>query len=169
MIFIKLFILLLIFLVCLNSGKIIAKKYSERVEELKDMKNGLNMFLTKIRFTYESVPESFEEIGNNINGNIGKIFIKASESMKENSAGEAWDLSLDNQNSNLTNEDIDILKKLGRMLGKTDIEGQISEIKLVQNFLDTQIELAEEERQKNEKLYKTLGGVLGLAIAIILV
>ena len=55
------------------------------------------------------------------------------------------------------------------MLGKTDVEGQISEIKLVQNFLDTQIEQAEVERQKNEKLYKTLGGVLGLAIAIILV
>ena len=50
MVFIKLFILLLIFLVCLYSGKIIAKKYSERVDELKDMKNGLNMFLTKIRF-----------------------------------------------------------------------------------------------------------------------
>ena len=76
MMFIKVFVLLLIFLVCLNSGKIIAKKYSDRVEELKDMKNGLNMFLTKIRFTYEAIPETFIEIGNNINGNIGKIFIK---------------------------------------------------------------------------------------------
>ena len=169
MVFIKLFILLLIFLVCLYSGKIIAKKYSERVDELKDMKNGLNMFLTKIRFTYESVPESFNEIGNNINGNMGRIFIKAAEDMKERSAGEAWDLALDEQYNNLTREDIDILKKLGRMLGKTDVEGQISQIKLVQNFLDTQIEQAEVERQKNEKLYKTLGGVLGLAIAIILV
>ena len=55
------------------------------------------------------------------------------------------------------------------MLGKTDLEGQISEIKLVQNFLNTQIDLAEKEKQKNEKLYKTLGGVIGLAIVIILV
>ena len=55
------------------------------------------------------------------------------------------------------------------MLGKTDLEGQVSEIKLVQNFLNTQIDIAEKEKQKNEKLYKTLGGVIGLAIVIILV
>lgn len=169
MFFIKLCILFLIFLICLYSGKLISRKYSERVNELKDMKNALNMFLTKIRFTYESVPESFKEIGNNINGNIGRIFIRSAEDMKERSAGEAWDLALDEQYNSFTREDIDILKKLGRMLGKTDIEGQISEVKLVQDFLNTQIEEAETERQKNEKLYKTLGGVIGLTIAIILV
>lgn len=169
MIFVKLCILLLIFLVCLNVGKIIAKKYSGRVEELKDMENGLNMFLTKIKFTYASVPASFKEIGDNIKGNVGKIFVKAADEMKEKSAGEAWEISLTEQISNLSKEDIEILKKLGTLLGKTDIDGQISEIKLVQNFLETQIKLAEEERQKNEKLYKTLGGILGLAIVIILV
>ena len=65
------------------------------------------------------------------------------------------------------NEDKNIIKSLRKMLGKTDLEGQVSEIKLVQNFLNTQIENAEKEKQKNEKLYKTLGGVIGLAIVII--
>lgn len=169
MFFIKVFILFLIFLGSLRAGKIIAKKYSNRVTELKEMKNALNMFLTKIKFTYESVPETFSEIGNNINGNIGKIFKTASENMKEKSAGEAWEEVIDKVETNLTDEDKSIIKKLGRMLGKTDLEGQISEIKLVQNFLNTQIDLAEKEKQKNEKLYKTLGGVIGLAIVIILV
>lgn len=169
MFFIKVFILFLIFLGSLKAGKIIAKKYSNRVTELKEMKNALNMFLTKIKFTYESVPETFSEIGNNINGNIGKIFKTASENMKEKSAGEAWEEVIDKVETNLTDEDKSIIKKLGRMLGKTDLEGQISEIKLVQNFLNTQIDLAEKEKQKNEKLYKTLGGVIGLAIVIILV
>ena len=58
MFFIKLFILFLIFLSSLKAGKIIAKKYSNRVDELKEMKNALNMFLTKIKFTYESIPET---------------------------------------------------------------------------------------------------------------
>lgn len=169
MFFIKVFILFLIFLGSLKAGKIIAKKYSNRVTELKEMKNALNMFLTKIKFTYESVPETFSEIGNNINGNIGKIFKTASENMKEKSAGEAWEEVMDKVETNLTDEDKSIIKNLGRMLGKTDLEGQISEIKLVQNFLNTQIDLAEKEKQKNEKLYKTLGGVIGLAIVIILV
>lgn len=169
MFYIKLFILFLIFLSSLKAGKIIAKKYSNRVFELKEMKNALNMFLTKIKFTYESVPETFNEIGNNVNGNIGKIFRTASENMKEKAAGEAWEEVIDKTETSLTDEDKSIIKNLGRMLGKTDLDGQVSEIKLVQNFLNTQIEVAEKEKQKNEKLYKTLGGVVGLVIVIILV
>ena len=120
MFFIKVFILLMIFLGSLQAGKIIAKKYSNRVTELKEMKNALNMFLTKIKFTYESVPESFSEIGNNINGSIGKIFRTASENMKEKSAGEAWEETVDKIETSLTEEDKGIIKNLGRMLGKTD-------------------------------------------------
>ena len=66
-------------------------------------------------------------------------------------------------------EDIDIIRNLGRLLGKTDIEGQISEIKLVNNFLDIQIKDAEEEKNKNEKMYRTLGIVAGMTITILLI
>ena len=55
------------------------------------------------------------------------------------------------------------------MLGKTDVEGQLSEIKLNMNFLDTQIMNAEEYCKKNEKMYRTLGTIFGLAIIIILI
>ena len=112
MFFIKVFMLMLIFLASLKAGKIISKKYSNRVMELKEMKNALNMFLTKIKFTYESVPESFKQISENINGSIGKIFKDAAEGMKENSAGDAWDNSVDKIETSLTKEDKDIIKGL---------------------------------------------------------
>lgn len=169
MFLIKIFILLLIFLTSLKVGKVISKKYVNRVIELKEMKNALNMFLTKIKFTYESIPESFSEIGNNIRGKIGEIFKNASNYMKDMSAGEAWIKTIENSNTNLTKEDKNIIKNFGRMLGKVDLDGQVSEIKLVQNFIDIQIETAEKEQLRNEKLYKTLGGIVGLAIVIILV
>lgn len=169
MFWIKTFILFLIFLASLKAGKVISKKYANRVIELKEMKNALNMFLTKIKFTYESVPESFSEIGNNIYGKVGEIFKNASNNMKEMPAGEAWKKAIEENETSFNSEDKNIIENLGRMLGKVDLEGQVSEIKLVQNFLDTQIDLAEKEKQKNEKLYKTLGGIIGLAIVIILV
>ena len=112
MFFIKVFVLMLIFLASLKAGKIISKKYSNRVTELKEMKNALNMFLTKIKFTYESIPESFRQISENINGNIGKIFKDAAEGMKENSAGDAWDNSVEKIETSLTKEDKDIIKGL---------------------------------------------------------
>ena len=53
--------------------------------------------------------------------------------------------------------------------GQTDVEGQIREINLTSNFIDTQIEKAEDECKKNEKLYRTLGTIVGIAIVIILI
>ena len=47
--------------------------------------------------------------------------------------------------------------------------GQLSEIELTEKFMATQIEKAEEEQKENEKLYKSLGVIAGLAIAIILI
>ena len=55
------------------------------------------------------------------------------------------------------------------MLGKTDVNGQLSEIELTMSFLDTQITVAQEECKKNEKMYRTLGTIFGLAIIIILI
>ena len=53
--------------------------------------------------------------------------------------------------------------------GQTDVEGQIREISLTSNFIDIQIEKAEDECKKNEKLYRTLGTIVGIAIVIILI
>lgn len=170
MMIIKCLILLLVFASSLSIGILIAKKYENRVKELKDMKNALNIFETKIKFTYASVPEIFEEIAKQFGEEIvGQIFRTASILMKDKSAGEAWNEGIDTVNSNMTLEDKSTLKNLGKLLGKTDLEGQISEIRLVTDLLNTQIELAEIDRRKNEKMYKTLGGIIGLTLVIILV
>ena len=163
-------ILMLVFISCILIGNLMAKKYINRVTELKDVKNALNMFETKIRFTYAAVPEVFEDIAKQYKTNtVGKIFENVSELLKEKTAGEAWIEGVDKTNCSLTKEDKAILKNLGKMLGKTDLEGQISELKLVNDFLNTQIDLAEQERQKNEKMYRTLGTVMGLGLVIILI
>ena len=84
---------------------------------------------------------------------------------------KSWEEAIESnkQNFDLNYEDINTIKKLGNMLGKTDIQGQLSEIKLNMNFLDIQIAYAEEERRKNEKMYRTLGTIFGLALIIILI
>lgn len=52
--------------------------------------------------------------------------------------------------------------------GITDSEGQLSQIEVTESFLDEQIRQAQEEKNKNEKLYKKLGMSIGMAIVIIL-
>ena len=169
MIMIKGLILILVLGCSAYIGIVFSKKYKLRVNELKEMKSLLSMFLTKIKMTYESIPQIFKEIGEKENTNINNIFKTAVVNMKSNSAGDAWQIALETQNTNLKKEDIDILKGLGNLLGKVDLEGQVSEIELVDSFLNSQIEKAEEESKKNSKMCKTLGITIGLAIVIVLV
>ena len=75
---IKYIMLLILWISMSLIGKIIAKKYSYRVEELEEMKNALNIFKNKIKFTYSPIGEIFEEISQNTSiKNIANIFTQA--------------------------------------------------------------------------------------------
>lgn len=165
-------ILILLLLSSSYIGALIGSKYQNRVKELKEIKSALAIFATKIKLTYEPIPQIFAEIGNKKNTNAPNIihlFKTASKKMEELPAGEAWIKALEIENTNLKKEDIEILQGLSSLLGKVDLEGQISEIELVDNFLNTQIEKAEEENKKSKKMYKVLGISAGMAMVIILI
>ena len=89
--------------------------------------------------------------------------------MENLSAEEAWIKAIEESKNNLTKEDKNTLKMLSKLLGQTDVNGQISQIEITENFLETQIKQAQEEKQKNEKLYIRLGTTIGLVIVIILI
>ncbi len=169
MMIIKTILLIAIFLFCSYAGIITSERYKKRVEELKEMKKGFLNLETKMKYTYDLLPEILKEVAIGFHKNISDIFKNASFYMKEKSAKEAWEEAIENSKTNMNKEDIEVLKGLGKLLGKTDIEGQLSQIELTNEFIETQIEKAEKELQKNEKLYKTLGSVSGLALVILLI
>ena len=165
---VKIIIYTFIFLTSSGIGLLISKKYEQRVNELKELKNALNMFKTKIKFTYEPIPEIFREISNSLNSKTGMVFEIASENMKLLTAGEAWNSAIDTDILDITGEDKKVIKDLSKLLGLTDIEGQVSQINLTTSLLDEQIRKAEEDKTRNSRMFKTLGMVLGLTIVIIL-
>ena len=85
MIVIKNILLFVILFTSTSIGILIANKYSNRVKELKEMKIGLNIFNTKIKFTYEPIPKIFNDIALTIseNSNISKIFLVTSKKYKK--------------------------------------------------------------------------------------
>ena len=166
---IKILIYSSIFLVCSSIGLLKSQKYIYRVNELREFKNALNMFKTKIKFTYEPLPEIFRQISGAIKPNIGSIFKIASYNMNFFSAGDAWNKAIDTDILNINLEDKNVLKNLSKLLGATDLEGQLSQIEMTSNFLDEQIKKAEKEREKNESMYRKLGMIIGLGIVIILI
>ena len=168
---IKYIILFLIFIASSMLGKLLSKKYEERLEELEELKTALNFFKTKIKFTYNTIPEIFKEISENTTQNVSYIFKSTIKNLKENTIFKAFDKAIDDSRNitNLTDEDARVLKLLSKQLGNTDIEGQVSQIEITENFLDVQIKQAQEEKDKNQKLYQKLGTTIGLVIVILLV
>lgn len=101
---------------------------------------------------------------------ISILFKNASQNIKNITTKEAWNLAIEDTKDilNLNKDDLNLIKSIGNMLGKTDAEGQVSELNLSIGFIDSQIEKAENECEKNEKMYKSLGTIAGLGIIILL-
>ena len=166
---IKYISLLGVFCISFYIGNCISKKYILRLTELKDLKNALNIIESKIRYTYEPLSDIFIQTSKMVSKNISQIFVQASENMKKVNAEEAWNKSIETNVTNLNLEDLESVQNFGKMLGKTDKEGQISRIELTKVFIEMQIDKAKIEEEKNSKMYKTLGIIVGLAFVIILV
>ncbi len=137
---------------------------------MEDFKSALSVFETKVKFTYEPLPEIFLQISNNeFNESVAEMFRLASASMKSMTASEAWSFAINEIELELTKDDIIAIKNLSKLLGQTDIEGQVAQIKVTNEFLDKQIKSAILEKDKNEKLYSKLGVVAGLMLVILLI
>lgn len=169
MLVLKIVMLFAVFGTISTIGVKISNRYTERANNLKQIKKALNIFETKIMYTYEPIPDVFLEISKKIKGDVGKLFGDASRNMSLDFAGDAWEKSLNNSNIMLLEDDKEALRSLGKLLGSTDIDGQLSQIRLVNGFLNEQIKEAIEQKNKNETMYKKLGIIVGLAVVIVLV
>lgn len=167
MILIKLIIFSLIIMLTTKLGLLKVSMFRKRLEELQKFKSALTFMKTKIEFTYEPIKDVFENISEIIYENKDNVFKNCKCST--NDFFKQWKESICIYNNVLKNDDIQIIRNFGKMLGKTDKNGQISEIDLTVNLIEKQINDAENILFKNEKLYKTLGLTSGIGICIILV
>ena len=167
MVIVKFLNLFLIGFICFYLGEVKAKSYKNRVLELNKFQNSLVMFKSKLEYTYETIKEVFTDTSQVIYENKNNIFIDTLNNDKE--IYISWNEAIDNAKNDFTVEDKEIMKMFGKLLGKTDIKGQLSQIELTQKLIEKQIEKAEFEKNKNSKLYKTIGIISGIAICIILV
>lgn len=166
MIVIKYISLLGIFLISSYLGISKAKEYEDRVKKLTKFQSALVMFKSKLEFTYEPIKNIFEDISKVIYGKQDNIFINVVRSNDD--IFSSWKKAVESE-KNFTIEDKEVIVTIGKLLGKTDLSGQVSEINLGLNLVDKQIQIADSLMRKNVKLYKTMGIVCGLGICIILI
>ena len=143
-------LLFAIFSLSTGIGILISKMYENRVKELRQFKNILNIIKTKIKFTYEPLAEIFNQISQEKSSKIEEIFENMTYKLASENIKYSWMDAIQEADISITQEDKDILKELGKVLGQTDADSQVNEIEVTESFLNMQIEKAEEAITEEE-------------------
>jgi stage III sporulation protein AB len=165
----------LVIMVCATlAGFVLANGYKKRVRELRAFQQALQMLESEILYTSTPLPQAVDRTARSLAAPVNRIFAvvgKVLDSRTGCTAGEAWCMGVDQTKDllSLDSEDIEIIRSFGKNLGSVDKENQEKSFTLAKYQLRAQQAKAEEERSKNERLYKNLGFLLGAALVILLI
>ncbi|NLK20919.1 MAG: hypothetical protein GX308_02270 [Epulopiscium sp.] len=164
--------------ICLVSGTAFIGFFLDRLEvyrmmDLQAIKKALIFLRGEIDYMITPLPLAMEQVSSLIDPRIGEIFAHTGESMKNKigcSAKKLWEdaIEFNINNTYLTKSDKNILLSLGDALGYLDKEMQKNNIELILLYLGDEMKKLEIHHQKNGRLYKSLGILGGLLIAILL-
>lgn len=168
---IKLVGILLITFACGQAGVELSKKYCSRTKELNLVLAMLNKIETYIRFSQTPTAEIFGQLAQESYFDCLGFAKKCNGYLKKGMIfPTAFGKSIDESKSqlHLTESDLKIIARLGDIIGAWDVQGQIKELKLIQNQLEESLDLAKQEQKTKGKLMKSVGLLVGILISIIL-
>lgn len=153
-------------------GFSLAAECSKRPRALRELQSMLQMLENEISYLSNLLSEACNRIYEGTNFATAILFKETAKylDVDDFTADSAWERAVEENYTKLSlnSEDKTILLTFGKMLGNSDLEGQLNNIKLISSQLKVQETKAEEMKKKNEKMYRSLGVLSGLAIAIIL-
>lgn len=154
-------------------GFLLGSRFGERVEDIRNFRTSIQMLETEISYSHTPLPEAFVCVAKKSGGAVRAIFEHVGDSLGSRRSGNVGDafasaLNRSSGSVSLSPEDMGILKSFGHSLGCSDVDGQMKCFKLVSKQLEAQQAKAEQERGKNERMYKSLGVLTGLAVSILL-
>lgn len=152
-------------------GLLMAGKYKTRVKQLKQIQNHFQMIETEIFYTATPIIEVIEKISRQSKQPFSNIYGEIVKNLKKKegkSLGIIWENAFERQKSytQFVKEDLEVIYFFGNLLGTSDRQSQIKNVKLVQNQLKKLEEYAEKNWIKNEKLFRNLGILSGISIII---
>ncbi|MDN5276964.1 MAG: stage sporulation protein [Clostridiales bacterium] len=173
MVFVKILSSLVIVMCCSFLGLQAANAYALRVKELRMLRMAFAQLESEVINYATFLPEAVERVAALLHGGVKEFFCDFSRRLQKRSgdtAAEAWEKALKGWKKHLhiTMEDTQILLTFGKVLGVSDRESQQRYFQIIQSQLRNQEQKAEEACLKYQTMYRNLGVLGGLALAIIL-
>ncbi|MBS3976988.1 MAG: stage III sporulation protein AB [Syntrophomonadaceae bacterium] len=158
--------------VCGLTGFFISANYTRRPIHLRSLQSALMFIETEIAYTSTPLPVAMDNASKCVSEPAKSFFMNVREGFKSYkfTAEEAWDYGLTKYQENcaLLPTDLEILRSLGARLGRTGTEEQVKEIHLAREQLKQAEAAAEIDRVKNERLWRTMGFLIGVFLVLLL-
>ncbi len=163
----KLLGLALIFGVCCLGGIIFSFRLSKKESELKDIIIMLDKLKSQIEYSHTTVKQIMKMLSGDFPKlkfiNDAYIFMCDKCSFKD-----AWEKAVLESDLELEENDINLLCKLGDIIGAYDTKTQIKEIKVIEKFLSLSYETYLKEKKEKSRLFQSLGVLFGLMFVMIM-
>lgn len=172
MIVIKIIISLSIIGICSYLGINKARSLYKRENLLRDTITFLNLVENEINYNLSILPNAYEIARQNISSPLKEVIGQIVVDMLESDNYENCNQSIVNNVSkieSLTYYDKNVIISTLKNLGRSDLDSQIKIIENTKSIIEEQIKEAEDIKNKNSKLYKTIGTVVGIMAVIVLI
>lgn len=174
MLLVKWIALISIFITSLTIGFAYGDRYAKRVYYLREMMQSIKHLRTEIILLSNPLPIAFRNIMGKSDDKIKSIYENILNDIVSKDIDEVY-LSFVEVKEMLrdecffTLEDIDLFLTLGKTIGKTDRLDQDKHFAYIIEEFNLLIGEAKIERDKNQKMYRSLGILMGLGAVIILI
>lgn len=170
----KWIVLIAIFITSLTLGFAYGDRYAKRVYYLRELLQSIKLLKTEVIILSNPLPIALKNISKKSDKKIGNIYDFILQDIVSKDRDEVYPSFLETNDilkneCFLTAEDIDLFFTLGKVIGKTDRLDQDKHFTYVIGELDSIISEAKIERDKNQKMYRSLGLLMGIGAIIILI
>lgn len=154
-------------------GLIVASSYGRRVQNLRQLISFLQLLESEIQYARTTLPNVITFLAPQFSGAIGEFLTVLCAGLS-NHTGERfstiWDEGVQSLGQNgLPQTALDDLRSLGSILGTSDAVEQSKHLKHLLHRLDQALKVAEEEREKQTRLWQYLGFSAGMLIVLLLI
>ena len=154
-------------------GYSLSSDFNKRIKILEKFYKTLIVLKGEINYNNSGIKEAIEVISldKDVTGRFFCTIIRIFEEKKV-SVNKAWSLAVKQELDTLNytkKEEVMIIEELGRSIGITDKETQLNNINYTMDKLSRLITELKEIKESKCKIYKMMGIVAGMFVAIILI
>lgn len=150
-----------------------ASQLAKRPRQIADLIRMLQRLETEILYGFTPLPEALRSTGQSCVTAVGALFVRMGAELQQTagrSVQQLWGetLAAGWRELSLGRGEREILQQLGATLGLTDRDDQVKHLRLAVNQLHGEEELAKDEQKRYERMWKSLGLLMGALVVILM-